>query len=74
MVVHRSSAMSIRIMGRNPTSSEWVEIRPGIDEENEEIPGILIARIRDSRMTFGKFIFVTSQSLTDPMNQRMRVL
>lgn len=57
MVVHRSSAMQIRIMGRNLNSDEWVEIGPGMDEENEEIPGILIARIRDSRMTFGGFSF-----------------
>lgn len=53
MVVHRSSLMQVRIMGREPESREWVEIGPGTDSENEEIPGILIARIRDSMMTFG---------------------
>lgn len=55
--------MQVRIMGRPRGSQEWVEIRNGEEEEeNEEIPGILIARIRDSMMTFGEFAILSHSS------------
>jgi hypothetical protein len=50
MVVAQSSHMSIKIMGRIPGTHEWEPVTEE-NEADEEIPGVLIVRIR--AMTFG---------------------
>ena len=40
-------------MGRVKGTDEWVTMDHEEDEDNEEVPGVLIARIRETNMTFG---------------------
>ena len=53
MVVKASSTMHVKIMGRVKGTDEWVTMDHEEDEDNEEVPGVLIARIRETNMTFG---------------------
>lgn len=58
MVVQASSTMHVKIMGRVKGTDEWVTMDHEEDEDNEEVPGVLIARIRETNMTFGESIRV----------------
>ncbi|KAG0139531.1 hypothetical protein CROQUDRAFT_70118 [Cronartium quercuum f. sp. fusiforme G11] len=54
LTVKDATAIRVRILGRHPETREWEPIDPltrveGIaDDEEEEIPGVLIVRIRES--------------------------
>lgn len=47
LVVKDAAAVQVRILGRVPGTDRWEPIDPELDGE-EEIPGVLVVRIRDS--------------------------
>jgi MFS superfamily sulfate permease-like transporter len=55
LVVHRSSKTRMTILGRIPGTDKWKAINENPDAE-EEVPGVLIVRIRDN-LDFGNYFF-----------------
>lgn len=84
LCIRESASMRIRILGRVPGTSffEPLDDDEG-DDPSEEIPGVLIVRLRDVSLTFGELSFspaLASQTLTlrlanaGAMKERLRRL
>ena len=79
LVVEKSSRMRVKIMGRLPGTDEW-ELLTEESELEEEVPGVLIVRIRES-LTFGELdpcwrlpIHSKSTANTGVLKERLRRL
>ncbi|KAK7691301.1 hypothetical protein QCA50_004695 [Cerrena zonata] len=48
LVVHRSSKTRMTILGRKPGTNKWISIGENPEEGEEEVPGVLIVRLREN--------------------------
>lgn len=61
LCVKQSAVMRIKILGRIPGTQLYEALDDEDDDSpypGEEIPGVLIVRIRDVSLTFGRFYFL----------------